>query len=75
MACVAEVVSDKRHVVLKCDVEGAEYGIFKDADAKILAEVYRVQIEFHNYPQDLSSMLNAAGFDMKVELKNQKELG
>ncbi|MEM3839087.1 MAG: hypothetical protein QXF01_00705 [Candidatus Micrarchaeaceae archaeon] len=61
--------SNKSYII-KCDVEGAEHKIFtEDVD---LANRIALQIEYHNGPQKLPTVLEAKGFAVKVDKPQDK---
>lgn len=61
--------SDKP-TILKCDIEGAEYKVF--SKKAILKNIYKIQIEYHNAPQDISHILKSKGFKVKTDIPYAK---
>lgn len=54
---IVKSISNK-HIVLKCDIEGAEYEIFMNASAETFKKIDRIIFEYH-MPQDkLNRLLN-----------------
>ncbi|MFQ5730964.1 MAG: FkbM family methyltransferase [Planctomycetaceae bacterium] len=58
---------------LKCDIEGAEYGLFLNTPADVLARIGEIAMEVHVSPAhpphllyDLVARLRAAGFDLQL---------
>jgi len=57
-------IENKRNIIIKCDIEGAEHRVFtKDAD---LTDVYKIQIEYHGSKRALPEVLKSKGFKVKV---------
>lgn len=65
---LADVLQNQKNVVIKCDCEGAERFMFKDADLK---EVYAMQIECHkNCDAEVISQLQSKGFNTAYTLRH-----
>ncbi|MEM0201852.1 MAG: FkbM family methyltransferase [Candidatus Micrarchaeaceae archaeon] len=58
---------ERKPIIIKCDVEGAEHNIFRNLYAVDFKNVYKIQIEYHHGPQKLPNILKALGFRVKVE--------
>lgn len=74
---IKQILNDKKNIAIKCDIEGAERGIFTNLD---LRNVYLMQIEYHHgMGKEIASELRRKGFDVRI-LKTahtilQKEVG
>jgi len=57
-------VGNKKNIIIKCDIEGAEHNVFtKDAD---LIGVYKIQLEYHGGARDLPEVFKSKGFKVRV---------
>ncbi|MDE1767109.1 MAG: FkbM family methyltransferase [Thaumarchaeota archaeon] len=56
-----------KNIAIKCDVEGMEIEIFKNANLK---NVYAIQIEYHDTRELLTSILKSKGF--KINIKDRR---
>lgn len=69
-----EILKGHTNIAIKCDIEGAEHGIFTwDAD---LSHVYAIQMEYYHGVQKLTEMLESKKFKVETKQWNvDKQLG
>lgn len=60
------------HVILKCDIEGAEYEIFMNASIETFKKIDRIIFEYHMPPDKLNKLLNRLNkFGFNVSFNRQ----
>lgn len=61
--------------LLKMDCEGCEYEVLRGAAPPVMARIQSIVLEYHNGPQDLPTVLERAGFDVKPPMRSGRHLG
>ncbi len=65
---IDEVLSGLSNAIIKCDVEGMEIEIFRDANIR---NVYAIQLEYHDTKDEMVRILRSKGF--RTELQGDKK--
>jgi FkbM family methyltransferase len=65
-----DALKGHKNVAIKCDIEGAEAVIFKDAD---LSNVHAIEIEYHYNLKKVLAGLKNKGFKITIDGKRKKQ--
>ena len=63
-----------KHIIVKCDCEGAEFEIFKRLnEEKLIGEIDIILMEYHhNRPDELLGILTENGFAVRTKVLSKK---